>query len=91
MSQIMSPGGFVGTQLFVVPRGAPTLYRGDWKPARRKQVIDLGKPECNARRYADRRRGREESEWVVVTWPGAGGYWRRAVTHDGEFVAEMPS
>lgn len=88
----MSAGGFVGTKLFVVPRGVPTLYRGDWKPAGRKQVIDLEKPGCAAERYADRRRGAPEgAEWVIVTWPGTGGYWRRAIQHNGEFVSEWPT
>lgn len=78
-----SPSGFVGTKLFVVPRGAPTCYRGVWKPAGRKMVIDLDKPGRYCERYED--------GWTVITWAGAGGYWRRAIQKDGEFVAEWPS
>lgn len=79
-----SPGGFVGTMLFVVPRGAPvhSTRTGEWTPAARKQVIDLTKPGCHAERYTN---------WTVITWPGSGGYWRRVVQKDGEYVAGWPS
>lgn len=76
-------GGFVGTTMFVVPRGAPTNYRGLWKPAGRKQVIELDKPGRFVERYGD-------GEWLVITWPGTGGYWRRIVQHNGEFVDRWP-
>jgi hypothetical protein len=79
----MSAGGFVGTKLFVVPAGTPTLYRGEWKPSGRKQVIDLTKPGCVANRYGD--------DWLNVTWPGTGGYWRDVYQYRGEFVARSPS
>lgn len=82
---LASPGGFVGTKLFVVPRGAPvhSMRSGEWTPAFRKQVIDLDKPGCEAQRYGD--------EWLIVVWPGSGGYWRRVMQRRGEFVAEWPA
>lgn len=78
-----SPGGFVGTKLFVVPKGAPVLHRGEWRLAGRKQVIDLDKPACTVHRYGD--------DWLCVTWPGTGGYWRDVYQYRGEFVARSPS
>jgi hypothetical protein len=84
MAEVASPGGFVGTKLFVVPKGAPTNYRGHWKPAGRKQIIELDKPGRFVERYGP------EREWLVITWPGAGGYWRRVVQHHGEFVDRWP-
>lgn len=81
----MSAGGFIGTKLFVIPKCAPTNYRGLWSPAGRKQVIDLDKPDTDAKYYG------ENNEWLVVTWPGTGGYWRRVVQYNGEFTDRWPS
>jgi hypothetical protein len=82
-ADLAGTGGMVGTKVFVVPRGAPvhSTKTGDWTPAKRKQLIDLERPGCAAERYG---------EWLVVTWPGAGGYWRRVVQHGAEYVDRWP-
>lgn len=72
--------------VFTVPKNVPvhSMYDGEWTTTKRKQVIDLSRPECTVDRYG-------HGEWTVVTWPGSGGYWRRVVLHGSDYVAEWPS
>ena len=63
----------------VIPAGVPVhcMDGSGWTTSKRKLTVKRAE-------VADYGR------WVVTTWPGAGGYWRRTVQDNGEYVAHWP-
>jgi hypothetical protein len=64
---------------YEIPPGTPvhSMGTGGWHTSKRRQTVypfDIA----------------EYGEWKVITWPGPGGYWRRVVLRDGEYVACWP-
>lgn len=65
---------------FDIPKGTPvhSTKTGSFEISGRKQTVHP---------YNVLRTG----IWTTVTWPGSGGYWRRVVIRDDEFVDYWPT
>ena len=64
----------------VIPAATPvhSMRSGKWHPSRLKRTVKIFDQSL----YDD---------WVVTTWPGGSGYWRRAVSYKGQYVDRFPS
>lgn len=69
----------ISRQNVTIPPGTPVHSMGGtgWTPSKRTQTVK----DAEVAQYG---------EWTVTTWPGAGGYWRRTVQRDGEYVGHWP-